>query len=402
MANIKVPYFVEKRGRDGPRYFWQPSKNLRSAGWYPRRLPIAEGDALQEARRLNDELAKWRKGEQTDEMAPATGGRRKIKPGSIDHLILLFKQSRRWAKLALATQRSYRQCLTKLSDWCGDVPMINLRRGQVQDWYEQNYERTPAFTNAVMRVGRTLFKFGLDKEKIRVNPFEKPGLIGTAPRLRIWSPEEIDAQVAAGDALGRPSIGDAVLMGYYFGQRQGDVIHMPWLRYQAANGIWRIKIRQSKTGAWIDIPAAPRLAARLDAARARNQQRAKPAATIVVSEATGAPYKSDDFRHVFADVRALAEKGSNELGLAPCPSIADAWYLDLRDTAVTTLAEADCTIPQICAITGHSEKSAYSILKHYLATNGEMASQAIAKLIAYEERRKAQAEAATQAGSDGQ
>jgi hypothetical protein len=42
--------------------------------------------------------------------------------------------------------------------------------------------------------------------------------------------------------------------------------------------------------------------------------------------------------------------------LATCP-LADAWYMDHRDTAVTNLAEAGCTVPEICAISGHSERS---------------------------------------------
>lgn len=66
-----------------------------------------------------------------------------------------------------------------------------------------------------------------------------------------------------------------------------------------------------------------------------------------------------------------------------------AWFMDTRDTAVTKLAEAGCTIPEICAITGHDEESAYKVLKHYLALNGSMADAAIAKFVAFEERKRA-------------
>lgn len=52
-------------------------------------------------------------------------------------------------------------------------------------------------------------------------------------------------------------------------------------------------------------------------------------------------------------------------------------------------AEAGCTIPEICTITGHDEESAYKVLKHYLAPNGSMADAAIAKLVAFEERKRA-------------
>lgn len=71
--------------------------------------------------------------------------------------------------------------------------------------------------------------------------------------------------------------------------------------------------------------------------------------------------------------------------LAPCPSLATAQFMDLRDTAVTNLALAGNTIPGICAISGHSERAAGDILKHYLDLTGEMADAAIAKLVEYED-----------------
>lgn len=62
--------------------------------------------------------------------------------------------------------------------------------------------------------------------------------------------------------------------------------------------------------------------------------------------------------------------------------------------AVTKLAIAGCTIPEICAITGHSERSAVSVLKHDLAMTGDMADAAIQKLIDFDD---AQEEKAAQA-----
>lgn len=42
-------------------------------------------------------------------------------------------------------------------------------------------------------------------------------------------------------------------------------------------------------------------------------------------------------------------------------------FSDLRGTAVTRMALAGCTVPQICAITGHSHAEANAILEsHYL------------------------------------
>ena len=54
---------------------------------------------------------------------------------------------------------------------------------------------------------------------------------------------------------------------------------------------------------------------------------------LVVSEITMRPYKADNFRAVFADLRRAA-------------GIADVQFMDLRRTAVVRLAEAGCTVPE--------------------------------------------------------
>ena len=61
-------------------------------------------------------------------------------------------------------------------------------------------------------------------------------------------------------------------------------------------------------------------------------------------------------------------------------------------TAITRLAEADGHTSKICSITGHSEISPHSIMKHYLALTGELTDNAIAELVAHEEQKKAQEE----------
>jgi hypothetical protein len=65
----------------------------------------------------------------------------------------------------------------------------------------------------------------------------------------------------------------------------------------------------------------------------------------------------------------------------PCPSLADFWDLDLRDTAVTWMALAGATVPEIIAVTGHTLESATRILKHYLARHPEMADSAMRKMV---------------------
>jgi hypothetical protein len=61
---------------------------------------------------------------------------------------------------------------------------------------------------------------------------------------------------------------------------------------------------------------------------------------------------------------------------------ADVRFNDLRGTAVTRLALAGCTVPQIAGFTGHSLKDVERILQaHYLGGKFELAEQAMTKLV---------------------
>jgi hypothetical protein len=68
------------------------------------------------------------------------------------------------------------------------------------------------------------------------------------------------------------------------------------------------------------------------------------------------------------------------------PALAGKRDQDLRDTAVTWLARAGATLPEIAAITGHSLRSIHNVLKHYLAITPELADSGIAKLVAWMDR----------------
>jgi hypothetical protein len=60
---------------------------------------------------------------------------------------------------------------------------------------------------------------------------------------------------------------------------------------------------------------------------------------------------------------------------------------DLRGAAMTRLALAGCTVPEICAITGHSLEDANRILQaHYLHDDPQLAWNAVRKLEAYQVR----------------
>ena len=54
----------------------------------------------------------------------------------------------------------------------------------------------------------------------------------------------------------------AMLLAINTGQRQGDLLRLPWSAYDGVT----IKLRQRKTGAYVSVPVADELKAALDAA----------------------------------------------------------------------------------------------------------------------------------------
>lgn len=254
-----------------------------------------------------------------------------------------------------------------------------------------------AALSAAMSWGRESSKWRL-KDNPRIDmKFDRPD-----GRVVLISLEEFHALVAAADAMGRPSIGDAIYLGLFTGQRQTDRLALK--DDGLVNG--RRQLKQSKTGTVVAIKETPQLAARLTQARMRVlalklklKLRDMPA-TIVVDETTGRAYNEHTYRHLFADVRALAIKGSNEYALAPCPSLGftnertgapDFKHdQDLRDTCVILLDRAGNDLLSICDVTGHSYQSAQLIMKHYRARNAARADMAIDRLVDFISREEVQ------------
>jgi integrase len=146
------------------------------------------------------------------------------------------------------------------------------------------------------------------------------------------------------------------MLALWTGQRQGDLLRLPWSAYDGTH----IRLRQGKTGARVVIPVGAPLKAALDAT--------PKASPIVLVKRDGAPWTSAGFQSAWC--RACKRVGL--VGLT---------FHDLRGTAVTRLALAEASEPEIATITGHSLRDVRAILDaHYLARDPALAESAIRKL----------------------
>ena len=185
------------------------------------------------------------------------------------------------------------------------------------------------------------------------NPCEKGGRLYRGTRAeKVWS----DADEAAFLRAAPQHLHLAIVLALWTGQRQGDLLRLPWSAYDGE----RIRLKQSKTGARVEIPVGTPLKAALDATKRQSP--------IILVNSEGKPWTADGFRSSWRK----ACQAANVVGVT---------FNDLRGTAVTRLAVAEATVPQIASITGHSIRDVQAILDaHYLNRDPALGRSAIQKL----------------------
>lgn len=417
---IKIPYLVWRDGR--PRF--SPSPQMRALGIASCNLqhPNKAWFTVEECRtHIEHEMARYlaaRDGQvlvipQSDGHMVAAPApvvlQRPAKSYTFEDLFRDFFASKDFKAKKAGTQEDYRYKQKSFAKHDPELLITGVeatkrsRLRELWDTIDEAGGRSAA--NGVMRTISTAISWGMNYGKLpnlEFNPCLKMKMPGSAPRVRAWTQAEIDHVVEAADKLGRPELGDSIIMGIWTGQRQGDRLAMI---DGALDHMGRRIFKQSKTGAIVAIMEVPDLTARLEGARERkaSMQAAWQAKGInrpmdpeaIICSTTQAAFKRYHYRDLFRKLVKAAHEGvKDEAGrwtVKPMPSMFDAETglprdQDLRDTCVTWLANAGCSHSEIASITGHTEQSIPMILSHYLAKDPVRADNAIAKLRAYRQR----------------
>lgn len=375
MATLELPPYLKLR--DGrPR--WEPGPRLRpqfrgtdlkdaSGAWLGLEAAIAA------AERLNREVAEWRR----------TGRVRRVDPvpprrpaRTFAALWDAYIKSPEYKAKAPRTRADYASKMRIFLDAFGDIPVHHIRRADLRRYWELAFkERGHAMANGLIAVAKLVLSYGELLEWIERNPAARLKLLGVPPRIVVFTDAEIEALIEAGDAIGHPEVADAVIVALHSGQRQGDVLALERLAIEDG----RIAFKIRKTGARVRVPLTPQLAERLEVIAARHRAGAVVDLTAArrVVQWRGGPYTPGWFGKHWRVVRQAAS--------ARAPGLIKKKFMDLRDTAITRLALASCTVAEIRAITGHSLETVHTVLKHYLALDDRMAESAIRKLRSYME-----------------
>jgi integrase len=272
-----------------------------------------------------------------------------------------YKASEDFLGLKPRTKFDYQKHLAKIESAFGTLPLDALEDARVtKDFlaWRGSMANSPRQADYSWMVLMRLLSWARGSGLTTYRQPERVERLYHADRSeKIW---EESQHIAAFMAVASEPLQRALVLALETGQRQGDLLVLPWSAYQAdeQGRLW-IRLRQGKTGRRVNIPVTKRLRAILD-----NTPRV---ATVILTNDRGVAWQSGAFQSAFS-------KASRKAG------ITGLHFHDLRGTAVTRLAEAECTNVEIASITGHSLHDVGVILDKYLARTDKIALAAIAKL----------------------
>ena len=279
--------------------------------------------------------------------------------GKLQFMIDGYQQSGEFRTLRERTRSDYIKQIKIIEHEFRDFPLKALAaretRGEFMDWRDKLAVRSVRQADYAWTVLARILSWAKNRGKISVNPCERGGRLYNGTRVDfVWSIEDEAAFLKDGPAhLHLP-----LLLALWTGQRQGDLLRLPWSSYDGTH----IRLRQSKGGVRVIVPVGAPLKVALDEAAKSKQS------TMIVVNSAGRPWTPDGFR-------ASWGKACNKAG------IEEVTFNDLRGTAVTRLALVGCSEAEMATITGHSLRDVRSILDaHYLHRDRALAESAIRKL----------------------
>jgi len=284
---------------------------------------------------------------------------RKVSPptGVLLSVLHGYQLSTDFTDLAPRTRADYVKQIRIVEGEFGDFPLSALAdrrtRGVFMAWRDRLAATSRRQADYAWQVLARVLSWAKGRGLVAANPCERGGrLYGETRAEKVWTADDEAAFLRTAPA----HLHLALMLALWTGQRQGDLLRLGWSAYDGRV----IRLRQSKTGARVTIPAGAPLKAALDAAPRKS--------TVILTNSDGRAWTADGFRSSWRKASAKA-------------GITGVTFNDLRGTAVTRLALAECTEAEIATITGHSLRDVRSILDaHYLARDPALGESAIRKL----------------------
>lgn len=315
--------------------------------------------------------------------------------GTISQLIREYLASPKFKKKALSTQGEYKRMLTKVekaevkeskNQTFGTMPIAALAAprviGKFLDYHEEIGLLHPREADNRLTVLSTVFSYAKSKGRIVRNPIEGFERLYDGDRADIiWTEADIAAfmdlpsEQAESDKKMNLALDRALILAMHTGQRYGDLVKLRWADYDGQY----IRLKQSKTSVRVNVRVTTALKKMLD-----GTPRVGPYILVRPNDRPWFTAKSNKelgsaWRERMTAVKMYRDDYLSETRNDPDLEGKRLHFNDLRGTAVTLLAEAGCTVPEIVSITGHTLASANQILEKYLARTKTLSDSAMKK-----------------------
>lgn len=372
-VTLMLGKYVTLRPRvDGTaRVFFQVPARLRPEGWLsliplpvegPRRGDLNDAD---EVARIQRDAAKLYADLKADRRGAETPSRH-----DMPTLVRSWQQTQRFKRTKPATQKGYVYHAGLIEAWSASRkhPLVSTMKLDKIEAFLALYDDRPTTRRHVKIVLSMLLNHAVALEWITRNPTDTIKMAAPKSHVAIWEAEDLEFYMFCAAVDGQVGLAAMMLTEWEIGQRITDArlfrgtkewrAGMKGAEYDFKSRAFRFW--QSKTNSYVTIPVSFRLGAMLEVVW-------DPESFYLFRDAaTGKPFVGQRLSHEFERIRALAKLHA--------PQFARHLVLrSLRHSCVVQLARADCTVPQIAAITGHSIVSVEQILSVYLPRDNDVA-----------------------------
>ena len=271
---------------------------------------------------------------------------------TLNNLIDHYLASPEYSALAISTKQSHQYAFRQIRKDYGSLPIHLIdahgMKTELRNWRNKFVDR-PRTADSLLNSFKRVLSHALENEFIETNPATGIKRIWQGSRKdSIWSTAQIEImRQQAPEPIVR-----AMLLAYYTGQRQGDLLRLKWSDY---DGIY-LKLMQSKTSKHIKIRVHPKLKLYID--------NLEKTAIRILTNTRSHPWTQSGFKSSWG--KACKRAG-----------IQGVTFHDLRGTFITERAREGATALQIKSVSGHSLKEINRTLEaHYLAED-QQASDAV-------------------------
>ena len=227
--------------------------------------------------------------------------------------------------------------LTKAETTFGDMPLKALEDWRVKkdflDWREK-VARDSGFREGDYRLSAisAMLTWAVERGRLSTNHLKGFKRLYRSYRAEIiWLPEHINAFLK----MAPTELQQAFILALHTGQRQGDLLRLPWSAYDGKT----ICLRQGKSrrghklSPVVEIPCTQTLRRMLD-----SMERVSP---LILCTPKGRSFKKRYFSEVWN--RVMKKAGLETVTLADVKEPVKLHFHDLRGTTVTLLSESGCT-----------------------------------------------------------